>query len=50
MPLHVRAWGSHCDKFMAEVRLELLDSRTLDGALTLLEFAPTVLDGARSPG
>ncbi|GAA1720399.1 dihydrofolate reductase family protein [Isoptericola hypogeus] len=28
-----------------DVRLELLHSRTLDGALTLLEFAPTVLDG-----
>lgn len=28
-----------------DVRLELLQSRTLDGRLQLLEYAPTVLDG-----
>ena len=28
-----------------DVRLDLLDSRTLDGRLQLLEYAPTVLDG-----
>lgn len=28
-----------------DVRLELLQHRTLDGRLTLLEYAPTVLDG-----
>ncbi|MFC8600435.1 MULTISPECIES: dihydrofolate reductase family protein [unclassified Isoptericola] len=28
-----------------DVALELLDSRTLDGRLQLLEYAPTVLDG-----
>ena len=28
-----------------DVALELLSSRTLDGRLTLLEYAPTVLDG-----
>lgn len=33
-----------------DVRLELLDSRTLDGRLQLLEYAPTVLDGPPGVG
>ncbi|MFE6968532.1 dihydrofolate reductase family protein [Isoptericola sp. NPDC057653] len=33
-----------------DVRLELLDSRTLDGRLQLLEYAPTVLDGPPGTG
>ena len=33
-----------------DVRLELLESRTFDGRLQLLEYRPTVLDGPPGAG
>jgi hypothetical protein len=33
-----------------DVRLELVDARTFEGGLRLLEFVPTVLDGPPASG
>jgi hypothetical protein len=33
------------DGFLADLRLDLVEGRTFEGGLQLLEYVPTVLDG-----